>query len=71
MEFDERTDRLPFNDLEEAEQARAAPVEPSHDPRIRHLQRVPLFSGSTRTSFVGSPGSRGSAKFRWAPSSRR
>ena len=45
MEFDERTDRLPFNDLEEAEQARAGPVEPSHDPRIRHLQRVPLFSG--------------------------
>ena len=45
MEFDPRTDRLPFNDPDEAEQARAGATEPSHDARIRHLQRVPLFSG--------------------------
>jgi CRP/FNR family transcriptional regulator, cyclic AMP receptor protein len=42
MDFDPRTDRLPFNDPDEAEQARTIP---SHDARIRHLQRVPLFSG--------------------------
>jgi CRP-like cAMP-binding protein len=43
MEFDQQTDRLPFHDPDEAEQTRAD--EPSHDARIRHLQRVPLFSG--------------------------
>ena len=45
MDFDPRTDRLPFNDPDEAEQARADATGPSHDARIRHLQRVPLFSG--------------------------
>jgi CRP/FNR family cyclic AMP-dependent transcriptional regulator len=45
MEFDPRTIRLPFNDPDEPEQARADTVAPSHDARIRHLQRVPLFSG--------------------------
>jgi CRP/FNR family cyclic AMP-dependent transcriptional regulator len=35
MEFDPETDRTPFT----------GPNEPSHDARIRHLQRVPLFSG--------------------------
>ena len=45
MAFDPRTDRLPFNDPDEAEQARAGALVPSHDARIRHLQRVPLFSG--------------------------
>ena len=45
MDFDPRTDRLPFNDPDEAEQARAGATVPSHDARIRHLQRVPLFSG--------------------------
>ena len=44
MEFDPRTDRLPFNHPDEAEQARADTTVPSHDARIRHLQRVPLFS---------------------------
>ena len=43
MELDPRTVRLPFNDPDETEQAPAAA--PSHDARIRHLQRVPLFSG--------------------------
>jgi CRP-like cAMP-binding protein len=45
MEFDPRTDRFPLNTPDEAEQARAGVTEPSHDARIRHLQRVPLFSG--------------------------
>ena len=45
MEFDPRTDRLPFNEPDEAEPARAGVTEPAHDARIRHLQRVPLFSG--------------------------
>ncbi len=43
MAFDPRTDRLPFSDPDPGEQALAS--EPSHDARIRHLQRVPLFSG--------------------------
>jgi len=47
MAFDPRTDRLPFNDPDEAELARADATAPSHDARIRHLQRVPLFSGFT------------------------
>jgi CRP-like cAMP-binding protein len=45
MEFDPRTDRLPFNDPDETEQAYAGGTEPSRNERIRHLQRVPLFSG--------------------------
>ena len=45
MDLDPRTDRLSFNDPDEAEQARARATEPSHDARILHLQRVPLFSG--------------------------
>ena len=45
MEFDPRTDRLPFNDPDEPEQAYPGGTEPSRDERIRHLQRVPLFSG--------------------------
>jgi CRP/FNR family transcriptional regulator/CRP/FNR family cyclic AMP-dependent transcriptional regulator len=45
MDFDPRTDRLPFNDPDEAEQARAGATVPSHNARILHLQRVPLFSG--------------------------
>jgi len=45
MEFDPRTDRLPFNESDEAEQAPAGATELSGDARIRHLQRVPLFSG--------------------------
>ena len=44
MEFDQGTDRLPFNDPDDA-QGRAGAPAPSHDARIRHLQRVPLFSG--------------------------
>ena len=45
MELDPRTDRLSFNESDEAEQAPAGATEPSGDARIRHLQRVPLFSG--------------------------
>jgi len=44
MEFDQRSDRLPFHDPE-AEQAHAGATASSRDVRIRHLQRVPLFSG--------------------------
>ena len=46
MEFDPRsTDRLPFHEPDEAEQAHAGTTEPSRDAQRRHLQRVPLFSG--------------------------
>jgi CRP/FNR family transcriptional regulator, cyclic AMP receptor protein len=45
MEFDRRPDSLPFHDPDEEEQARVDATAPSHDARIRHLQRVPLFSG--------------------------
>jgi CRP/FNR family cyclic AMP-dependent transcriptional regulator len=46
MEFDERfTDRLPFHDPDEAEQAHPGATVSSGDARIGHLQRVPLFSG--------------------------
>jgi CRP/FNR family cyclic AMP-dependent transcriptional regulator len=46
MEFDERfTDRLPFHDPDEAEQAHPGATVSSGDVRIGHLQRVPLFSG--------------------------
>src|SRR6266704_767281 len=45
MEFDQKIDRLPFQDPDAAEQVRADETVPSHDARIRHLQRVPLFTG--------------------------
>jgi CRP/FNR family cyclic AMP-dependent transcriptional regulator len=45
MEFDQEADRIPFRGPDEAEQARADATAPSQDARIRHLQRVPLFSG--------------------------
>lgn len=46
MEFDQQsTNRLPFHDLAEAEQPGSGTTTPSHDARIRHLQRVPLLSG--------------------------
>src|SRR5262245_63941194 len=45
MALDPRTDPLPFKQPDEAEQVRAGATVLSHDARIRHLQRVPLFSG--------------------------
>ena len=45
MEFDQQIDRLPFHDPDGAEEARAGGTVPSRDARIRHLQRVLLFSG--------------------------
>jgi hypothetical protein len=45
MEIDPRI-RLPFHDPDEAEQSYAGAAEPSGDAQLRHLQRVPLFSGS-------------------------
>ena len=45
MDLDPHTDRVPFNDPDEAEQTHAGAPVPSHDARIRHLERVPLFSG--------------------------
>jgi CRP/FNR family cyclic AMP-dependent transcriptional regulator len=46
MEFDQPfADRLPFHDPDEADPAHAGASAPSRDARIRHLQRVPLFSG--------------------------
>jgi CRP-like cAMP-binding protein len=44
MEIDPRI-RLPFHDPDEAEQLYAGEAEPSGDAQLRHLQRVPLFSG--------------------------
>src|SRR5260370_12989199 len=46
METDPRaTDRLRFHDPHEAEQGYAGAAEPSGDAQLRHLQRVPVFSG--------------------------
>ncbi len=47
MELDpESTERLPFHDLlDDAQRAHPEVMAASHDARIRHLQRVPLFSG--------------------------
>ena len=45
MALDPRSDPLPFDQRDEAEHAPAGATELSHDARIRHLQRVPLFSG--------------------------
>jgi CRP-like cAMP-binding protein len=48
MEFDRRSgETFPFHDPEEAEQAQAGGTAPSRDARIRHLERVPIFSGFT------------------------
>ncbi|HEY7038441.1 MAG TPA: cyclic nucleotide-binding domain-containing protein [Methylomirabilota bacterium] len=44
MELDP-SDRLPFHDADEAEEAHAGETVPSRDAHRRHLQRVPLFSG--------------------------
>jgi CRP/FNR family transcriptional regulator, cyclic AMP receptor protein len=44
MEIDPRI-RLPFHDFDEAEQSYVGAAEPSGDAQLRHLQRVPLFSG--------------------------
>src|SRR6267142_202392 len=44
MEIDPRI-RLPFHDPDEAEQSYVGAAEPSGDAQLRHLQRVPLFSG--------------------------
>jgi CRP/FNR family transcriptional regulator/CRP/FNR family cyclic AMP-dependent transcriptional regulator len=38
-------DQLPFHDTDPREQALAGATELSRDERLRHLQRVPLFSG--------------------------
>ena len=46
MDYDRRsTDRLPFHDADEAPHAPAGAPALSRDAQIRHLQRVPLFSG--------------------------
>jgi CRP/FNR family transcriptional regulator, cyclic AMP receptor protein len=46
MEIDPRTaDRLPFHEIDEGQQPYAGATEPAHDVHLRHLQRVPLFSG--------------------------
>jgi CRP/FNR family transcriptional regulator/CRP/FNR family cyclic AMP-dependent transcriptional regulator len=41
------SDRLPFHSEEDVERALGDVTPPSRDARIRHLQRVPLFSGFT------------------------
>src|SRR5229473_1370060 len=45
MEFDRRSDRLPFHGPDGAERAHAGATASSRDARVRHPQRVPLFSG--------------------------
>lgn len=46
MEFERSGDRLPFQDDQAPlDPAHAGATEASGDARIRHLQRVPLFSG--------------------------
>jgi CRP/FNR family transcriptional regulator, cyclic AMP receptor protein len=46
MELDPgAADRLPFHDPDEVARLHAGATELSRDVRIRHLQRVPLFSG--------------------------
>ena len=46
MEFDRpSSEHLPFHDPDEAADPHPGEVELSRDARIRHLQRVPLFSG--------------------------
>lgn len=46
MELDPRTaDGLPFHEVDEVEPAYAGASEPVGDVHLRHLQRVPLFSG--------------------------
>ncbi len=48
MAFDRRSgETFPFHDPEEAEQAQVGAAAPSRDARVRHLERVPLFSGFT------------------------
>jgi CRP/FNR family transcriptional regulator, cyclic AMP receptor protein len=39
------TERLPFHEADETAETLARATEPAADARIRHLQRVPLFSG--------------------------
>ena len=45
MELDQPGDPLPFHEGDEAGQADAGATILSRDVRIRHLQRVPLFTG--------------------------
>jgi CRP-like cAMP-binding protein len=45
MEFDQQADRLPFHEGDAADPVRAGAMALSPNARIRHLQRVPLFSG--------------------------
>lgn len=45
MDFNVEADRPPFHEPDETAQRYVGPTAPSRDPRIRHLQRVPLFSG--------------------------
>jgi len=47
MEFDRRSDRLPFHDPDEEPRGHVGATAASRDAQIRHLQRVPLFSGFT------------------------
>jgi hypothetical protein len=53
MEFDRQTDRLPFHDPDAAEQARRGATAPSHDSRIRHLQRSIDFIGLGPSRIAG------------------
>jgi CRP/FNR family cyclic AMP-dependent transcriptional regulator len=53
MEFDRATDHLPFHEPDETDAALARATEVSGDARIRHLQRVPLFSGFDEAELRG------------------
>jgi hypothetical protein len=73
MEFDARTtDRLPFHDFDQAEQAHAGATEPSREARRDGIcSEFRCSADSTRTSFAESPDSRGSSRPRWGSLSRR
>ncbi len=45
MDVDQPADRLPFHESDEAAQTDGGAMVLSGDVRIRHLQRVPLFTG--------------------------
>ena len=52
MGFDPNADRMPFHD-EDPSAERAWEAEPSPDARVRHLQRVPIFSGFDEAELRG------------------
>ena len=63
MEIDPRI-RSPFHDPDEAEQSYAGAAEPFGDVSYGICSEFRSSAGSTRTSFAGSPNTRGSSTLR-------